>query len=50
MTYHDAERRLIVEALDKCSWNKTKAAKFLNIPRHVLIYRIKKYDLSEENT
>lgn len=47
LTYHDAEKKLISEALDKCGWNKSKAAKFLNIPRHVLIYRIKKYELSE---
>jgi len=48
LSYHDAEKKLIVEALDKCGWNKSKAAKFLNIPRHVLIYRIKKYDLRED--
>jgi two-component system NtrC family response regulator len=47
LTYHDAERKLIVEALDKCGWNKSKAAKFLNMPRHVLVYRIKKYALIE---
>ncbi|MBU0984542.1 MAG: sigma-54 dependent transcriptional regulator [candidate division Zixibacteria bacterium] len=47
MTYHDAEKQLILEALDKCGWNKSKAAKYLNIPRHVLLYRIKKYELSD---
>ncbi len=48
LTYHDAEKKLIINALDKCGWNKSKAAKFLNIPRHVLIYRIKKYELNED--
>ncbi|MHC4534984.1 MAG: sigma-54-dependent transcriptional regulator [Planctomycetota bacterium] len=48
LTYHDAEKKLIIDALDKCGWNKSKAAKFLNIPRHVLIYRIKKYELTED--
>ncbi|MFH1685888.1 MAG: sigma-54 dependent transcriptional regulator [bacterium] len=50
LTFHDAEKKLIVDALDKCGWNKSKTAKFLSIPRHVLIYRIKKYGLSEEPT
>ncbi len=49
LTFHDAERRLILNALVKCGWNKSKAAKFLSIPRHVLIYRIKKYGLSEDS-
>jgi len=45
LTYHEAEKKLIIDALDKCAWNKSKAAKQLNIARHVLIYRMKKYDL-----
>jgi transcriptional regulator of acetoin/glycerol metabolism len=38
---------LIIEALEKCAWNRTKAAKLLDIPRHILIYRLKKYKISE---
>jgi len=48
LTFHDAEKKLISGALQKCGWNKSKAAKLLNIPRHVLLYRIKKYGLEEE--
>jgi DNA-binding NtrC family response regulator len=45
MTFHEAEKRLIQNALDKFAGNKSRAAEYLKIPRHVLIYRMKKYDL-----
>ncbi|MDX9857631.1 MAG: sigma-54 dependent transcriptional regulator [candidate division Zixibacteria bacterium] len=45
VTLEEAERRMIVEALEKTGWNKTKAAKRLDIPRHVLIYRLKKFEI-----
>lgn len=45
VTLEEAEKNLIVEALEKTAWNKTKAAKRLNIPRHVLIYRLKKFGI-----
>jgi two-component system NtrC family response regulator len=48
LTFHDAERKLVLNALNKCGWNKSKAAKLLKVPRHVLLYRIKKYGLEEE--
>ncbi len=43
----DAEKKMVFEALQKSGWNKSKAAKLLDIPRHVLLYRIKKYGLTE---
>ena len=46
-TYQEAEENLIVDALNVCGWNRTKAAKYINIPRHVLIYRMKKYGIEE---
>lgn len=46
-TFHEAEKRLIVNALDKFGWNKSRAADYLQIPRHVLIYRMKKYQLTD---
>jgi two-component system NtrC family response regulator len=49
VTFHEAEQNLIVEALNRFSWNKTKAAEYLNIPRHVLIYRMKKYGIFYSN-
>ncbi|MFH2055936.1 MAG: sigma 54-interacting transcriptional regulator, partial [bacterium] len=39
------EREAILRALERSGGNKSKAAKLLNVPRHVLIYRLKKYDL-----
>jgi DNA-binding NtrC family response regulator len=45
----DEERRLITDALRKSGWNRSRAARLLKIPRHVLIYRIKKYSIREEN-
>lgn len=47
LSFHDAEKKLVSQALEKCGWNKSKAAKLLDIPRHVLLYRIKKYGLTE---
>ncbi len=49
LSFHEAEKKLIIEALNKLAWNRTKAAKFLQIPRHVLIYRMKKYEIYYEN-
>ncbi len=48
VSYRDAEKNLILDALRKTGWNKSKAAELLNIPRHILTYRVKKYGLSEE--
>ncbi len=39
----DLEREAVEEALRRCSGNKTKAAAFLRIPRHTLLYRLEKY-------
>lgn len=45
LTFNEAEKKLIVDALNKFDWNKSKAARFLDIPRHVLIYRMKKHKI-----
>ncbi|MDD5719782.1 MAG: sigma-54 dependent transcriptional regulator [Candidatus Krumholzibacteria bacterium] len=37
------ERELIQRALAHCGGNKTQAAAYLGLPRHVLIYRLKKF-------
>lgn len=39
------EREVVVEALERTSWNQAAAARFLRIPRHTLIYRIEKYGI-----
>jgi len=41
-TLAEAERRAIISALESTGWNQTRAAEILNIPRHVLLYRMKK--------
>lgn len=42
LTFEEIERRAILNALNKTKGNQTRAAKLLDIPRHVLIYRMKK--------
>ena len=39
------EKEVIRRALDLCGGNRSKTAVYLGIPRHVLVYRIKKYEL-----
>ena len=41
------EKRLILEALDKSNWVKTRAAKLLHINRTTLVEKIKKQKLNE---
>ncbi len=45
LSFHDAEKQLIENSLRKANGNKSKAAEFLKIPRHVLVYRMKKYGI-----
>jgi two-component system NtrC family response regulator len=40
------ERELIIRALDRCNGNQTHAARYLDISRRTLIYRMEKYGLS----
>ena len=39
------EMEVVLEALTRCDWNQTAAARFLRIPRHTLIYRMEKYNI-----
>jgi two-component system, NtrC family, response regulator len=41
----EAEKRMIRSALERAGHNMSKAAKILKIPRHKLIYRMKKYGI-----
>ena len=44
------EREVIREALAQCGGNVSRAARYLSITRQTLIYRMKKYDLTIEET
>ncbi len=39
------EQEAVEEALRRCHGNKSKAAVFLKIPRHTLLYRLEKYNI-----
>lgn len=41
----DIEKSYILKALEKTDQNRSKAARLLKIPRHVLLYRLQKYGL-----
>ncbi len=41
------EKEVVVQALERNDWNQTKAADFLQIPRHTLIYRMEKYAIKK---
>ncbi len=40
------EREIVLSALERNGWNQTAAARFLRIPRHVLVYRMEKYGIT----
>jgi two-component system NtrC family response regulator len=41
------EREAVVQALQRNRWNQSRAAAFLRIPRHVLLYRMEKYGIQK---
>ncbi len=41
----DLEKEAIIKSLEMNNWNQSKAARFLRIPRHVLIYRMEKFNI-----
>ena len=43
----EIEKQIILEAYERCQRNKSKTARFLKMPRHVLIYRLKKLGIDE---
>ncbi|WP_448384275.1 sigma-54-dependent transcriptional regulator [Desulfosoma sp.] len=48
ISLEELERNIIREVYERCGRNKSKTARFLRIPRHVLIYRMKKFALDAE--
>ena len=43
----EIERDAVIQALERNNWNKTRAAEFLQVPRHTLIYRMDKYEVEK---
>ena len=43
----ELEKEAVIQALQRCNWNQTKAAALLHIPRHTLVYRMEKYQLKK---
>lgn len=41
----ELEREIILQALERNEWNQARAARFLKIPRHILLYRMEKYGI-----
>jgi len=41
------EKELILRALHTCDWNQTHAARYLDISRKTLIYRIEKHGIQK---
>jgi two-component system, NtrC family, response regulator len=47
-TLREIERAAVLDALRSTGWNQSRAARRLGVPRHILLYRIKKYDIRVE--
>jgi DNA-binding NtrC family response regulator len=41
----DLERAIVVRALEMNDYNQSSTARFLRIPRHILLYRMEKYEI-----
>jgi DNA-binding NtrC family response regulator len=45
ISLEEVEKQYILKALEKAGQNRSKAARLLKIPRHVLLYRLEKYGM-----
>ncbi len=45
VSLEEIEKQIIGEAYEKCQRNKSKTARYLKIPRHILTYRMKKFGM-----
>jgi DNA-binding protein Fis len=45
MSLEEAEKNMLLRALEKTAWNQTRAAKVLEITRDTLRYKMKKFNL-----
>jgi two-component system NtrC family response regulator len=49
ISLEEVEKEILLQALEKHDWHQTKAARYLNISRKTLIYRMEKYGLIPTN-
>lgn len=47
ISLEELEKEAIMKALDMNGWNQSKTARFLKIPRHVLLYRMGKFGIKD---
>lgn len=45
ITLEEIEKEILLRALEKHGWNRSRAARYLNITRQTLIYRMQKYSI-----
>ncbi len=50
VSLEELERSIVLQALERNGWNQAQAARFLKIPRHVLLYRMEKYGIRGPGT
>ncbi len=43
----EIEKEAVLQSLERNEWNQTRAAAFLQVPRHTLIYRMEKYGIKK---
>ena len=43
----EIEKEAVMQSLERNQWNQTRAAAFLQVPRHTLIYRMEKYGIKK---
>jgi two-component system NtrC family response regulator len=49
LSLEEAEKAIILEALRRSGWNQTRAAQLLQVPRHLLLYRLEKFGLPRKS-
>ena len=46
----ETEKKIILNAMEATGYNKTEAAKLLNIPRSTLYFKLEKYNISKTSS
>jgi two-component system NtrC family response regulator len=46
LSLEEVEKELMLRALQKHDWNQSRAARYLGITRHTLLYRMEKHNIT----